>query len=127
MADRDVPTPDEIAGHILILETSEEMPGAEEVFRTLRNIGERGLLGRLAALLIGRAKAWDFAHQTTLAERATYAAHQRQAVTEAMATYNPGTTVVFDIDFGHTDPQLIIPYGGLVRIDGPARTISVRY
>ena len=35
--------------------------------------------------------------------------------------------VVFDVDFGHTDPQLVIPYGGRVRVDGPARRITVTY
>ena len=35
--------------------------------------------------------------------------------------------IVFDVDFGHTDPQLVIPYGGLVRVDGPARRITVTY
>jgi muramoyltetrapeptide carboxypeptidase LdcA involved in peptidoglycan recycling len=127
MADRAVPALDEVDGHVLLLETSEEMPIAEEVFRTLRNMGERGLLGRFAALLMGRAKAWDRTHRTTLDERIAYAADQRAAVATAMTTYNPHATIVYDVDFGHTDPQLIIPYGGLVRIDGPARTISVRY
>ncbi len=60
-------------------------------------------------------------------ERATYAAQQRAAVMKAMAVYNPEATIVFDVDFGHTDPQLIIPYGGMVRIDGPSRTVSVLY
>jgi muramoyltetrapeptide carboxypeptidase LdcA involved in peptidoglycan recycling len=127
MADRAMPTPDEVDGHVLFLETSEEMPSADEVFRMLRSMGERGLLGRFAALLMGRAKAWDRARRTTLDERMAYAADQRAAVSNAMANYNPDATIVFDVDFGHTDPQLIIPYGGLVRIDGPARTISVRY
>jgi muramoyltetrapeptide carboxypeptidase LdcA involved in peptidoglycan recycling len=127
MADRAVPTPDEIDGHVLILETSEEMPGAEEVFRTLRNMGERGLLGRFSALLMGRAKAWDIHHHTTLPEREVYAADQRAAVSRAMQTYNPDATLIFDVDFGHTDPQLVLPYGGLVRVDGPGRTISVHY
>jgi muramoyltetrapeptide carboxypeptidase LdcA involved in peptidoglycan recycling len=127
MADRAVPAPDEIDGHVLILETSEEMPSADEVFRTLRNMGERGLLGRFSALLMGRAKAWHISRQTTLPEREAYAADQRAAVMRAMAAYNPDATVVFDVDFGHTDPQLIVPYGGLVRIDGPGRTISVHY
>ncbi|KUO22825.1 hypothetical protein AQJ91_02135 [Streptomyces dysideae] len=27
----------------------------------------------------------------------------------------------------HTDPQLAIPYGGMVRVDGPARRITVTY
>ncbi len=34
---------------------------------------------------------------------------------------------VFGLDIGHTDPQWIIPYGGWMRIDGPARSIRVRY
>jgi muramoyltetrapeptide carboxypeptidase LdcA involved in peptidoglycan recycling len=127
MADRDVPTPDEIDGHVLILETSEEMPGADEVFRTMRNMGERGLLERFSALLMGRAKAWERTRQTTMEERAAYADEQRAAVMKSMTAYNPDATIVFDVDFGHTDPQLIIPYGGIVRIDGPSRTISVQY
>jgi muramoyltetrapeptide carboxypeptidase LdcA involved in peptidoglycan recycling len=127
MAGRGVPEPSEVAGHVLILETSEELPSATEVFRTLRNMGERGLLSRFAALLMARAKAWDRSRPNTMDQRAGYAADQRAAVLAAMAAYNPQATVVFDVDFGHTDPQLIIPYGGLVRIDGPAGTIAVRY
>ncbi|GGZ11310.1 hypothetical protein GCM10010300_64210 [Streptomyces olivaceoviridis] len=34
---------------------------------------------------------------------------------------------VFDVDFGHTDPQVVIPYGGQVCVDGPARRITVTY
>jgi muramoyltetrapeptide carboxypeptidase LdcA involved in peptidoglycan recycling len=31
------------------------------------------------------------------------------------------------VDFGHTDPQLIIPYGGEVTVDGLGRRIVVSY
>ncbi|WP_018348538.1 S66 family peptidase [Longispora albida] len=127
MADVAMPAPGDVDGHVLFLETSEEMPGAGEVFRTLRNLGERGLLGRFSALLMGRPKAWHIRNQTTLAERESFAAEQRGAVLEAMAAYNPDATIVFDLDLGHTDPQVIIPFGGLVRIDGQARTIAVQY
>ena len=44
-----------------------------------------------------------------------------------MAEYHPQAPVVFDVDLGHTDPQLIIPYGGLMRLDGRNRRIEVRY
>ncbi len=84
-------------------------------------------MARFAALLMGRAKAWERTRQTTMDERVAYAEEQRAAVMKAMAAYNPDATIVFDVDFGHTDPQLIIPYGGMVRIDGPSRTVSVRY
>jgi muramoyltetrapeptide carboxypeptidase LdcA involved in peptidoglycan recycling len=34
---------------------------------------------------------------------------------------------VFDVDFGHTDPQVVIPFGGRVRVDGPGRRLTVTY
>ena len=114
-------------GCVLYLETSEEMPSAEEVFRTLRNMGERGLLQRFAALLMGRPKAWERDHQTTAEQKRRYIADQHRAVLRAMETYHPDAMVVFDVDFGHTDPQLIIPNGGDIRLDGPSRRIEVRY
>ncbi|GAA2282385.1 hypothetical protein GCM10010234_19870 [Streptomyces hawaiiensis] len=114
-------------GGVLLLETSEDMPSATEVFRTLRGMGERGLLGRFSALLMGRPRTWSFERPNTPEEATRYAADQREAVLRAMRTYAPGTTVVLDVDFGHTDPQLVIPYGGTVRVNGPARRITVTY
>ncbi|WP_030677360.1 S66 family peptidase [Streptomyces cellulosae] len=114
-------------GGVLFLETSEELPSGEEVFRTLRAMGERGLLQRFSALLMGRPKAWSFEHPNSPEEAARYAADQREAVLRATRAYTPGITIVFDVDFGHTDPQLVIPYGGTVRVDGPSRRITVTY
>ncbi|MEU9914498.1 S66 peptidase family protein [Streptomyces sp. NPDC051001] len=128
MADREISHDlSEYDGGVLLLETSEEMPSGEEVFRTLRNMGERGLLQRFSALLMGRAKTWSFEQPNGPEESARYASEQREAVLRAMRTYAPGSTIAFDVDFGHTDPQLVIPYGGLVRVDGPARRITVTY
>ncbi|MQY12414.1 Microcin C7 self-immunity protein MccF [Streptomyces sp. RB5] len=114
-------------GCVLFLETSEEMPPGTEIYRTLRNMGERGLLRRFPALLWGRPKTWAFDRRNEPAERARYATEQREAVLRALAEYAPGTMAVFDVDFGHTDPQLTLPYGGRIRVDGPARRISVTY
>ncbi|MFE6134449.1 S66 peptidase family protein [Streptomyces sp. NPDC056437] len=114
-------------GGVLLLETDEELPSAEEVFRILRAMGERGLLERFDALLMGRAKTWSFDRPGDHAERARYARDQREAVLRALAVYAPDVMAVFDVDLGHTDPQLIVPYGGLVRVDGPARRITVTY
>ncbi|MFE2345428.1 S66 family peptidase [Kitasatospora cineracea] len=117
----------EHAGGVLFLETSEELPSATEVFRMLRNLGERGLLRQFPALLVGRAMAWTFEHPHDTGARARYRADQRAAVLRALAAYAPDTMAVFDVDLGHTEPQLVIPYGGLVRVDGPARRITVTY
>jgi muramoyltetrapeptide carboxypeptidase LdcA involved in peptidoglycan recycling len=114
-------------GHVLYLETSEEMPPGEEIFRILRNMGERGLLGRFAALVMGRAKAWERNQQNTPEQKRVYIDEQRRAVLRAMEAYHPDAMIVFDVDLGHADPQLIIPNGGEIRLDGPNRRIHVRY
>ncbi|WP_212910775.1 S66 peptidase family protein [Streptomyces sp. TS71-3] len=126
-ADREIPDPAALDGGVLFLETSEELPGDVEVFRTLRNMGERGLLRRFSALLMARAKAWSFERPQDGPAKARYTRLQREAVLRALAAYAPETMAVFDVDFGHTDPQLVIPYGGEVRVDGPARRITVTY
>lgn len=127
MADREVRPPETYAGCVLVAETSEEMPSATEVYRILRNMGERGLLAQFSAALIGRAKNWSFEQPLSDAERARYTADQRAAVLRAFAEYAPHATIVFDVDFGHTDPQVVLPIGGQIRIDGPARRITVQY
>ncbi|MEU6915670.1 S66 family peptidase [Streptomyces olindensis] len=128
MADREIARDlSEYEGGVLLLETSEEMPSPAEVHRTLRNMGERGLLQRFPALLMGRPKTWFFNRPNTPEEAARYASEQREAVLRALRDYAPDTMIVFDVDFGHTDPQLVIPYGGTVRVDGPAQRITVTY
>ena len=118
---------EEYAGCVLLLETSEEMPSAKEVFRMLRNAGERGLLGQFAAVVFAKAKAWTHERPLDEAGRAVFRADQEAAILEALATYNPDAIVVIGPDFGHTDPQYVLPYGGTMTIDGPARRITVDY
>ncbi|USX54302.1 hypothetical protein ND450_09430 [Lentzea sp. HUAS12] len=125
MAGREILDPAHYDGKVLFLETSEEMPSATEVYRILRNMGERGLLRRFPAVLAGRAKAWSFTDQDT--DRATCTTAQREAVLKAFAEYAPEAMIVFDVDLGHTDPQVVIPVGGTIEVDGPARTITVTY
>ena len=39
----------------------------------------------------------------------------------------PGAMVVFGVDFGHTNPQWVLPYGGRVTVDGPAQRIIAHF
>lgn len=121
--------PDDAAydGCVLYLETSEELPSAQYVAEVLMCLGERGLLQRFSALLMGRPLGWRFGTADDPGFRAAYVDAQHQAVLAAMAEYSPTVPVVLDVDLGHTDPHLVIPNGGDCRIDTGARTISVRY
>ena len=89
--------------------------------------GERGLLAQFPAAIMGTAKASSLARRTSLEERRRYRAEQREAILHAFDRYNPDAMIVFNVDFGHTDPQWILPYGGTVTVDGPARRITGHY
>lgn len=127
MADRCIGSAARFAGGVLLLESSEELPNADEIYRILRCFGERGLLQPFGAALIGRAKAWSFDQPLSVEASAQYRLAQRTAVLRAFGEYAPNTMIVFDVDFGHTEPQVVLPYGGLIRVDGPGRKITVTY
>ncbi len=120
-------------GCVLLVETSEERPSAPEVYRTLRHLGERGLLEQFEAVVVARARATDDAERLAGRrapsddERRRYRADQEDAVLRAVEAYRPGTMVVVGVDFGHTSPQWVLPYGGTLTVDGLARRIVARY
>lgn len=126
LADR-LPTNAELAGKILLLETSERLTPAETVAEHLRAFGERGLLGAVAGVLVARAPASTFEHNPDDAGRAALRAAQRDAVLEQVGRYNPDAVVCVGPPFGHTRPQWILPYGGRMTLDAPARRISAEY
>lgn len=48
-------------------------------------------------------------------------------IIEQVARYNPDAVVCVGVPFGHTRPQWIVPHGGVVRLDGAARTVTASY
>ncbi|ONI78443.1 LD-carboxypeptidase [Kribbella sp. ALI-6-A] len=112
---------------VLFLETSEELPSAVLVHRMLRNFGERGLLERFSAVLWARPKSWALDNQLTDEAAAAYVTDQYAAARATIAEYNPRAVVVTGLDIGHTDPQLILPYGGQAELDPAAGRITVTY
>lgn len=115
------------SGAILLLETSEELPDATYVYRVLMGMGERGLLQQFAAVLVARPKAWSFDRPLAPEQKAAYTQDQRTAIQRVLDEYHPGVPVIYNMDFGHTDPQWTVPIGGTIRVDGVRRRIWVRY
>ena len=112
---------------ILMLESSEEIPNPGYVFRVLRALGERGILARVKGVLIGRPQAWDFGKQTTPEERIAYRAEQRETIIRTVRTYNPDVSIIQNLDFGHTNPQIPMPYGNKARIDARAKKVFATF
>ncbi len=119
--------PEAYAGCVLLLEPDEERPTPEAVYRMLRNFGERGLLMQFAALLWGRPPVADRESSPSEAQAAASREALREVVLRAVDEYHPGLVVVLDVDFGHTSPQWVLPYGGLVTVDASAQTITAHF
>jgi muramoyltetrapeptide carboxypeptidase LdcA involved in peptidoglycan recycling len=123
-----MPTTDALRGAILLLETSEDAPSADEVKRWVRALGERGLLEVAAGVLVARPPVSVLNSPVPEAdERARLRAAQRETVIEQISRYNPNAVVCVGVPFGHTRPQWILPHGGTIRLDGENRTVTADY
>lgn len=122
-----IPSLETFKNIVLLLETSEEIPPHHYVKRVVRALGERGILQNIRGILVGRPKAWEFDKPLTKKERATYAKVQQEVIVETARSYNKNIPVIQNMNFGHTDPQIPMPYGGRVRIDSGEQKIFVRF
>lgn len=118
-----IPSLEQFETIVLMLETSEEIPASDYVFRVIRALGERGILERVQGVLVGRAKAWEFDKPKSLEEKETYCKEQQETILEVVRSYNQTIPVVQNMNFGHTDPQISMPYGGRVKIDAENKRV----
>ncbi len=96
-------------GKILFLETSENKPKTEQVKWMLRNYGIQGIFQKINGLLIGRARDYDAIENAELYETIVNIVAQE---------FNePEMPIIANMDFGHTDPQYIMPLGILAEIN----------
>jgi muramoyltetrapeptide carboxypeptidase LdcA involved in peptidoglycan recycling len=122
MTERYLPEPDRLDGAVLALETAETLPDADRVKWFLTAMGERGLLGRFDGVMVGRPATESWFDRRDEDERKRYRQDQRETILSQLQRYNPDATVVFDVDFGHTNPGVAVPVGERVTL-GPGEGI----
>lgn len=108
---------------ILFIETSEEMPPAGMVYSFIAAFGEIGLLQKFKAILVAYPKA-QFCGTEPPEGRVAYIKNQQNAIKNALKDYQIDYPVIFNMNFGHTEPQLIIPNGGMAKINCATKTIA---
>lgn len=118
--DRFVPDPEE--EFVLALETSEIMPDPYTVKSVLRCLGERDFFEEIAAVVVGRPKT-RHREPRSEQERRQYREQQRDAIRQICRTYSPSVPILFDFDFGHTDPHVPVPIGGQVTLDPSTESV----
>lgn len=119
--------PSALAGGILLVETSEELPSPAVVHRFLRAMGERGLLKPLAGIMVAQPPVSSFTDQPDDETRRRRRAEQADAVERVVERYCPHAVVAIGVPFGHTRPQWIVPYGGRITLDGMGKQVTADY
>jgi len=102
---------------ILFFETSEDKPTVSNVKYMLRNYGSMGVLDQVKGILFGRARSYTEAEKLELEEMLV------QIVTGEFGRED--MPIVANLDFGHTDPQWIMPLGIRAEIDCDQRRLRL--
>ncbi|WP_127474463.1 S66 family peptidase [Microbacterium sulfonylureivorans] len=123
-----MPDVSDFDGAILLLETGGEVPSVTEVKRWVRALGERGVLGAVAGVLVARPPVSErLSPVSSVPERTRLRDAQRDTIIEQIVRYNPNAVVCVGVPFGHTRPQWIVPHGGTIALDGARHIVTADY
>jgi muramoyltetrapeptide carboxypeptidase LdcA involved in peptidoglycan recycling len=103
---------------LLFLETSEEAPAPTYLARFLRSLAAMEILPHLSGILFGRPGGALSPEQHSAYDDAI----RRVVRDEYGLTTLP---IVTNMDFGHTDPIMVLPYGVLAQIDCAKQTFTI--
>ena len=103
---------------ILFLETSEEAPPPEIIKRTLRVFAALRILSKLSGILFGRPGG-----EVPMEKFKEYDKAILQVVNEEEGLTD--LPVITHMDFGHTSPIFVLPYGVLAEIDVESKRFSI--
>jgi muramoyltetrapeptide carboxypeptidase LdcA involved in peptidoglycan recycling len=103
------PKKDFFTNKILFLETSEDIPTLQDVQLMLRNYGIQGIFDEISALVFGRVRGYNWKTKKSFNDMVL------QVVNEEFGNYT--LPIITNLDFGHTDPQWILPLGICAQID----------
>ena len=97
-------------GAVLFFETSEDAHDAEEVIGWVRNLATQGILDVVNGIIIGRPGGDAVGEE--------YYQAQDDAFMKVVKTEcGLDIPIMSRMDFGHTDPQFVVPYGAMAEID----------
>lgn len=112
------PDKESFKGSILFLETSEEAPPVHLVKRILRNLGAQDILSDLNGIILGRPGG-----QVPLEALTQYDTALQDVIRDEFNL--PNLPLMTQLDFGHTSPMFVLPYGVQAEIDCTKQTFSV--
>ena len=99
---------------ILFFETSEELPTPGNVEYWLRNYGTQGILQQAKGIIFGKPQNEKYYEE--------YKESIRVIMKELSLENLP---VLYNLNFGHTEPKFVLPYGAKAEINCENRTFSI--
>jgi muramoyltetrapeptide carboxypeptidase LdcA involved in peptidoglycan recycling len=108
------PTLEEWKGKILFLETSEDKPDPELVKYYLRNLGAQGILKVINGIICGKPQGEKYYEE--------YKEMYKKVLREFGREDMP---VIYNVNFGHSEPIGIIPYGIECELDADNKRITL--
>lgn len=108
------PSLEEWKDKILFLETSEEMPEPDYIYFYLLNLGAQGIFNVAKGIIVGKPKEEKYYEE--------YKEVYRKVLKEFGREDMP---VLYNVNFGHSSPIGIIPYGIECELDVDNKTITL--
>lgn len=106
-----LPTLEEWKNHILFLETSDEAPTPKDLEKMLMEFKKRGILSQVKGILVGKPIDEKYYEEYKEVYRNIFA--------------DLKTPILYNVNFGHSVPRCILPYGILTEVDYDKRTIKI--
>lgn len=121
------PSLEEWDNTMLFIETSEDMPSPSTFSYFLRNLGAQGILDKINGILFGRPGGEFSKDQVTAKEKwlAKYKDFDKYLLKVCKEYNRTDMPIVTNMDFGHTVPQILLPYGAMAEIDPVQKTVSI--
>ena len=105
------PSNDQWKGKIFFFETSEEKPSPDRLAHMLQTLEQTGMFQNISGILIGKP------------QNETYYNEYRELYSKLASFYQIPT--IYNLNFGHSYPRTILPYGAKVDIDFSNQNISL--
>lgn len=99
---------------MLFFETSEEKPAPDFIRYWLRNYAAQGILQKAKGIIFGKP------------QDAKYYVEYKVEILNVMKEYSlEHVPILYNLNFGHTEPKFILPYGAMAEIDCEQKTFSI--
>ena len=109
------PSLDEWDNAILFMETSEAFPSPDDIKYILRGLAAQGIISRLSGILFGKP------------QNEKYYEEYKQVLTQVVGkeTGRHDMPILYNVNFGHTSPICILPYGVMAEIDCSSKSLRL--